>query len=46
MPALDPFHGQYSTRQSTKTFFHFNCEVSQDCILHLSIGRANILNII
>jgi len=42
-PSLDPMNNQYSTKQSSKTFFHFRLHSNQTVTLSLCIKNMKIL---
>lgn len=42
-PAFDPMHPQYSLKQSSKTFFHFSIQSSNQIQLPITIKRMKIL---
>lgn len=42
-PALDPMHPQYSTKQSSKTFFHFRITSTASQCLFIIIKNMKIL---
>lgn len=42
-PALDPLNLAYSTKHSSKTFFHFRITTTETVTLQVIVRRMNIL---